>query len=812
MVSESSTDRNVAQQPLAPALTLDGWVDRFAAEWERDRRLTARRFVELHPESAADKQLVAMLAFEEFRLRTQAGDEPNSQTFLDQFPDCRENLQPLLAVYRFMGGESALAAALRSSQVAEAARPDATPSQAEGPFEASGEWPEPGQILGGFKLLEMLGRGAYSRVYLAEESAVGCRRVVVKASLSGGNEAHTLGKLGHPNIVPIYSVQTEPDFGLTLICMPFVGRATLHDVLVSLYAAGRPRPTRGRGLLDALASRTGERAPDGQVDPLLVRASYVDAVVHLGAQLADALAYTNGKSVLHRDIKPSNVLLDASGKPMLLDFNLSYDFERRTRRVGGTLGYAAPEILAALLPRTSGRTATADARSDLYSLGVILYELLGGQLPYGKPPAPGAVGNGSFEGGPFERWLNEQRGRPRRLSDRNPDVGRELADLIERCLSFDVEQRPASAAQVATTLKRLLTRRSRLTRWANRHRGAVTSLVVLASLLVAAGAYAAATRPSYADRQYARAVTAGELGEDESVLAYLAEAEAHGLDRQRLFGLRGRAHYRLAKRAFAAEDFAAARDQCTQAIESRLTTWQAYVLRARARFHLREFDLALDDIDAAVGRRVVPQLISVRGDCMCGKYKWDSAIRAYNKAIDDGFSSAGLLNNIAFAYINSGQREESLDYLDRAIAADESLADAYYQRAGVSAALAVDGQRDVPLSAIQDIETAIRLRPKNYRAHLKAAQIYTWHEKVGGVQDRERAIEVVLESLRLGLDPAELPREGPLTELMKVVRGLPKYAKAVADGSRVQRSDPPGLVDSLAGLDFDDDDELAGQR
>ncbi len=808
-MSELSTDRNGAQQPLAATpLGQDGWVDRFASDWERDHRLTARRFVEVFPELTADPRLVAMLAFEEFRLRTAAGEAPNSQVFLSEFADCRENLQPLLAVYRFMGGESALDAALRSSQAAEIARSDATPSQAEGPFEAAGEWPEPGQTLGGFKLLQMLGRGAYSRVYLAEESAVGSRRVVVKASLGGGNEAHTLGKLVHPNIVPIYSVQTEPEFGLTLICMPFVGRATLHDALISLYAAGHPRPTRGRDLIDALAAKTGERAPAGQLDPLLVRAGYVDAVVHLGAQLADALAYTNGKSILHRDLKPSNVLLDAGGKPMLLDFNLSYDFERRTRRVGGTLGYAAPEILAALLPRASRGTATADARSDLYSLGVILYELLSGQLPYGKPPALGALGgeplgDGRLKGGPIERWLADQRGRPRPLSERNPDVGRELSDLIERCLAFELQERPAAAAEVAATLRSLLTRRSRIRRWAQRHRGAVAAVVVLAGLFGTAGGYALATLPSYADRQVAAALRANERGEYENVLTHLAEAESHGLDRQRLFALRAEAHYRLAKRAFAADDFAAARDHCTQAIEARLTTWQAYLLRARARFHLREFDLALADIDAAVARQIVPQLSAARADCMCGKYKWDSAIRAYNNALEHGFSSAGLLNNMAFAYINLGRREESIEYLDRAITADKSLADAYYQGASVSAALAVEAGKGVPLDAIRDIETAIEIRPTQHRFYLTAAQVYASHESAGGAQDREKTINAVLESLRLGLYPAELPRQGPLAELMNAVRGLPEYAKAVADGSRVQRSDPPGLVDSLAGFDFD---------
>ncbi|HWB09354.1 MAG TPA: protein kinase [Pirellulales bacterium] len=806
-MSELSTDRDSGQQLVAAARTRDGWVDRFATEWRKDRRLTARRFVELYPESAADRHLLALLAFEEFRLRSEAGEAPNSLAFLGDFTECRDDLEPLLAVYRFIGGASGLSAALLSSQAQdEASLSDAPTFEGGGPLEAPGEWPEPGQTLGGFKLVEMLGRGAYARVYLAEEAAIGSRRVVVKASLGGGNEAHTLGKLVHPNIVPIYSVQTEPEFGLTLICMPFLGRATLHDVLDALYHGGRARPTRGRDFLDALAAKTGQRPAGGEVAPQIAGASYVEAVVHVGAQLADALAYTNEKSILHRDLKPSNVLIDASGKPMLLDFNLSYDVERRTRRVGGTLGYAAPEILSALI-RKWGDEVPADTRSDLYSLGVILYELLGGQLPYDKPPAAEAA-----DGNPVEGWLSEQQRRPRPLVRHNPHVWPELASLIERCLACDVEERPATAFEVAAALRRQLTLRSRIIRWAKGHRRTLAVVLALAFTLVAAGGYAAATRPSYAERQLAAARAAAGRGEYESVLKYLDEAEQYGLDREELFPLRGEAHYRLAQRAFDKHDFAAARDHCSKAIDSRLTTWQVHLLRARARFRLDELDPALDDITAALDRRVLPELVSARGDCMCGKYKWESAVLAYRKALERGFSTAGLLNNMAYALINSSDREASLEYLDRAITADRRLVDAYYQRASVTAALAVDGKRDVPLQAIRDIETAIQLRPNNYQIHLKAALIYFWDEKAGGGSDREKAIESVLTALRLGLDPVELPRQGDLAELTEVVRRSPKYAEALAEGSRVERADSPGLVDSLDGLSLDEPDKLADLR
>jgi len=194
---------------------------------------------------------------------------------------------------------------------------------------------------------------------------------------------------------------------------------------------------------------------------------------------------------------------------------------------------------------------------------------------------------------------------------------------------------------------------------------------------------------------------------------------------------------------------------------------------------------------------------------MCLKEKLDFAVLAYRKAIDDGFSSARLRNNLAYALSRLGQREQSVEILDQAIAADSSLAAAYYQRAALSAALSVQAHKGIPPDAIRDIETAIRLQPANRRFYLTAAQLYARHAEDGGTTYRTKAINAALESIRLGLEPAALPRQGPWVELVKVMEASPKYAQAVAAGSRAERPDfPSGLLDSLADLDFDEGDEL----
>ena len=106
---------------------------------------------------------------------------------------------------------------------------------------------------------------------------------------------------------------------------------------------------------------------------------YVQAVVWIASWLAEGLEHAHERGVLHLDLKPANVLMADDGQPMLLDFNLSQPVRGgHAEFVGGTLPYMAPENLAAYRHGVRG----GDARGDIYSLGVMLFELLTGQLPF----------------------------------------------------------------------------------------------------------------------------------------------------------------------------------------------------------------------------------------------------------------------------------------------------------------------------------------------------------------------------------------------------------------------------------------------
>ncbi|MDG3005669.1 protein kinase domain-containing protein [Paludisphaera mucosa] len=397
---------------------------------------------------------------------------------------------------------------------------------------ARGELPRPGDEVGGFRLIAELGRGAFARVFLAEEASLGGRPVALKVSAAEGDEPQLLARLQHAHIVPVHSVRDDPATGLRLLCMPYLGGANLAQVLEEAWAlrgvdakdpslvealdqlsrrlpplaaeslaAGR-RPSRsrsrdGRSLrLDPPANITpsaspsagsGPERPSRRFSPLrwmlerpdapaasptvdaeddmlpsrrfLRRADAVRAAVWVVARLAEGLEHAHSRGLLHRDLKPSNVLIAADGTPMLLDFNLSVEtpaceegadasIERAT--LGGTLPYMAPEHLDALDPQGSARPEAVDERSDLYSLGLILFEMIAGEPAY---PSPTTLG------GPLQalrRMLAGRRLAPPSLRRHVPDVPPSLDALVTKCLDPDPGKRHRSAGDLAEDLRRFL--------------------------------------------------------------------------------------------------------------------------------------------------------------------------------------------------------------------------------------------------------------------------------------------------------------------------------------------------------------------
>jgi serine/threonine protein kinase/tetratricopeptide (TPR) repeat protein len=328
-----------------------------------------------------------------------------------------------------------------SPTVADNLPPEAAPLELAPP---GLRFPTIGEMLGEFRLLAELGRGGMGRVYLAEQAYLGGRLMILKVSPRGGQEHLNLARLQHTHIVPLYAVHDFPARNLRNLCMPCLGGATLQQLLRPLRSVP-PERRCGQDVLKALQAAVADPRlfwdTPGPNRRFLERASYVQAVCWIGVCLADALHYAHEQGLVHLDVKPSNALLTADCQPMLLDFHLASEPIRpegyQPQWLGGTPAYMSPE------QRTAWRACreqhpigvAVDARSDVYSLGLLIRELLYGYDPDAETD-----------------WANLA------LPGR-ADLSAGLREVLARCLHPDPAPRYPSAALLAEDLRRHLTNR-----------------------------------------------------------------------------------------------------------------------------------------------------------------------------------------------------------------------------------------------------------------------------------------------------------------------------------------------------------------
>lgn len=368
--------------------------------------LTIGEFLQ-DPEVCNNTELAVRLIYEDFCQREEAGFEVDPDETLMKFPRWRPQLEPILDGHKRLR------------------KKDPPP-----------RFPAAGEEFGEFRFLAELGRGAKGRVFLAIQPALCDRPVVVKMTPRQGSEHLSLARLQHSSIVPLYLVQDHEDRNLRLLCMPYLGGTSLDRILKQMRSVPIEQRS-GRHFLEALRQSQQQAAVplefEGPALQFLARASYPQAACWIGACLADALQYAHGRGLVHLDVKPSNVLLAGDGQPMLLDFHLAHEMTlaagTRVERLGGTPDYMSPEQRRALDAAAECRPipVSLDGRSDIYSLGLILHELLVG-------------------------------GRPERnaISGVAPGVAR----ILRKCLAEDPRKRYADAGLVAADLRGCLLRSS----------------------------------------------------------------------------------------------------------------------------------------------------------------------------------------------------------------------------------------------------------------------------------------------------------------------------------------------------------------
>lgn len=359
---------------------------------------------------------------------------------------------------------------------------------------------QPGQTIGDYRLIEEIGRGGMGVVYEAEQLSLK-RRVAIKIlpfvaatdekSLARfKTESQTAASIEHPNIVPVFAIGEEQ--GVHFYAMQLVEGKSLGEVLAELRGtevASGSTTTKSAHKFSAnegfaVAPETSEVSSTNKSSSSFDKRqleAHLEFVATIGVQAAEALHVAHEYGVVHRDIKPTNLLIDETQKLWITDFGLARCRQSpgltQTGDIVGTLRYMSPE-------QAGGHSTLIDHRTDIFSLGVTLYELA--SLKHLAPENGQSINQENLSLKPLKQWDNR--------------LPRDFETIIMKSLAEMPADRYATAAELADDLHRFLqgdpiqARQpsfiQRASRWAKKHRRAVLAaasvLVVMVAGLAAA--------------------------------------------------------------------------------------------------------------------------------------------------------------------------------------------------------------------------------------------------------------------------------------------------------------------------------------
>ena len=409
--------------------------------------------------------------------------------------------------------------------------------------------------LGDFEILRELGRGGMGVVYEARQKSLN-RRVALKVLSTGlglttkaimrfKREAEAAAKLHHTNIVPIYFTGDEdrvPYYAMELVDGPSLDQVIRQlrngsDVASkgSLDSTDDASPGQPNAVPDWVNGTIGLEKPSSVSESAASTSvnsdssssfgsgsTYFDNVAGMMSGVADALAHAHDQGVIHRDIKPSNLLLSQDGRLSVNDFGLARILEQPGMTISGELMgspmYMSPEQIAV------GRIPL-DHRTDIYSLGASLYELLTLQTPF----------DGQQRDQVLSQIIHKEPSSPRSINKRIP---RDLETICLKAMEKDPDRRYQTADQMAKDLQCFVNRHAisarrigpieRGLRWTKRHRAltaAIGCAVILAAVALTYAARDRAIRREYAAEMAMASAMSGDLDE---AYRLIVEAEVHG--------------------------------------------------------------------------------------------------------------------------------------------------------------------------------------------------------------------------------------------------------------------------------------------
>jgi serine/threonine protein kinase len=408
------------------------------------------------PLPGTDDNLALADLIEEFTAQVRSGEPVDMEAFIEAHPAQAERLRRLLP------GVLVLA--------------DLGLSQPEG--EAL-EVAAPNALLGDFRILREVGRGGMGIVYEAEQVSLG-RRVALKVLPFAAmldprrlqrfqNEVRAAASLHHEHIVPVYAVGCER-------AVHFYAMQLIQGKSLAELSAGQASMSRGRQAPELAAEPATRAVAAASTEAAPRDTAYFRRIAAWGIQAAEALEHAHALGIVHRDIKPANLIVDGPGKLWITDFGLA----RTATDAGltmsgdllGTLRYMSPEQALA-------RHGLVDHRTDVYSLGATLYELL--------------TGRRAVEGKDREvllRRIADDEPRPPRALERG--IPPDLETIVLKALAKEPADRYATAKELADDLRRFLedkpirarrpTLAQRLRKWGRRHRHLVGATALFLAL------------------------------------------------------------------------------------------------------------------------------------------------------------------------------------------------------------------------------------------------------------------------------------------------------------------------------------------